>query len=166
MTGLLLVMGVSMAYSQGVTTSSLSGKVINEQGVPVLAASVVAVHTPSGFQYGTITNEDGRYNIRNMRVGGPYRVEVSYVGYQNSTETDVFLVLNKTGEVDFTLSEAVQQLEEVVVAYNRNDVINSDRTGAMTSISREHQDHAGVGWKQFRRKEQPLQQFLPRRIDF
>jgi hypothetical protein len=140
MTGLFLVMLSTFVFSQGVTTSSLRGKVVDDQGLAVMAANVVAIHVPSGTQYGTTTNEDGRYNIRNMRVGGPYAIEVSFVGYQKSSESDVFLQLNKTGEIDFTISETAEQLDEVVLIYNKDDVINSDRTGAMTNISREQID--------------------------
>ena len=137
LTGFLLVMINTLAFSQGVTTSSLKGKVVDEQGIAVPFANVVAIHSPTGSQYGTTTNEDGRYNIRNMRVGGPYTIEVSFVGYQKSSESDVFLQLNKTGEVDFTIAQTAEQLEEVLLIYNKDDVINSDRTGAMTNISRE-----------------------------
>jgi len=138
--GLILLMINSMAFSQGVTTSSLKGKVVDQQGAAVPFANVVAVHTPSGSQYGTTSNEDGRYNIRNMRIGGPYTIEVSFVGYQSISESDVYLQLNKTGEIDFTISETAEQLDEVTLVYNKDDVINSDRTGAMTNISREQID--------------------------
>ncbi|TFH25912.1 MAG: carboxypeptidase regulatory-like domain-containing protein, partial [Bacteroidia bacterium] len=136
MAGIILVMGSAVAYSQGVTTSSLSGKVTDDKGAPVFAANVVAIHTPSGTQYGTISREDGNFDIRNMRVGGPYRVEASFVGFQSAAEEEVYLQLNKTSEVKFILVETAQQLDEVVISYNQNDVINSDRTGAMTNISR------------------------------
>lgn len=136
----LLIMLSTLVFSQGVTTSSMKGKVVDDKGQPVSAANVVAVHTPSGTQNGTITRDDGRFSIRNMRVGGPYTVEIYYVGYESSKEENISLQLNKTAELDFTLTQALQQLDEVVVAYDKDDVINSERTGAMTNISREQID--------------------------
>jgi len=138
--GLIIALIANPLSAQGVTTSSLSGKVTTENGDPVSAANVVAIHTPSGTQYGTISRDDGNFNIRNMRVGGPYRVEASFVGYRSAGEEGVFLQLNKTAEVEFILVETTQQLDEVVVTYGKDDVINSDRTGAMTNISREQID--------------------------
>lgn len=47
-----------------VTTSAISGKVTDEQNETVIGATIVAVHEPSGTQYGAITNVDGRYTIQ------------------------------------------------------------------------------------------------------
>ncbi len=115
----------------------MKGKVVNAIDEPIFTATVVAIHTPSGTQYGTITRHDGRFSIRNMRVGGPYIVRVSYIGYEENTESDIFLQLNKTADINVTLIERLVALEEVAILYNKNDVINSDRTGAMTNVSRE-----------------------------
>ena len=80
------------AFAQ-VTTSSLNGKVTDANGAPVPGAAVVAVHTPSGTQYYAVVNAEGRYAINGMRSGGPYKVEVSCLGYQTVTFTDVTLQL-------------------------------------------------------------------------
>ena len=63
-------------YSQGVTTSALKGQVVDQNGKPLFAATVLATHTPTGTQYGTVTSEDGLFYFRNMKIGGPYTVRV------------------------------------------------------------------------------------------
>ena len=73
-----MFLGVA-AFAQ-VTTSSLNGYVADETGDPLVGAAIVAVHTPSGTQYATIANESGRFNINGMRAGGPYKIEVSFLG--------------------------------------------------------------------------------------
>ena len=65
-----------------VTTSSMGGKVVDQSNEAIIGATIQAIHEPSGTHYGAITNVDGRYSIQGMRAGGPYKVEVSYVGYQ------------------------------------------------------------------------------------
>jgi hypothetical protein len=85
----------AVAFAQ-VTTSSLAGHVKDENGEPLAGAAVVAVHMPSGTQYGTVVNSDGRYVINGMRVGGPYKVTVSFLGFQTQEFNDVTLQLGET----------------------------------------------------------------------
>ena len=67
-----------------VTTSSMSGKVsLQGTGEDIVGATVQAIHEPSGTRYAAVTNADGRFNIQGMRTGGPYKVTVSYIGYQS-----------------------------------------------------------------------------------
>ncbi|WP_324672866.1 TonB-dependent receptor [Hymenobacter sp. GOD-10R] len=126
-----------VGWAQGVTTSSMTGIVKDTKGQSLPGASVVAVHTPSGTKYGTATNSDGRYNLPNMRVGGPYTITVSYVGYETKVLDNIQLALGTAGTFSFNLSDQSSALQEVVVTGNKNGVFSSDRTGAATNITRE-----------------------------
>jgi hypothetical protein len=128
-------MTLPQAFSQGVTTSSIAGKVIDDAGEAVPMANVVVIHTPSGTQYGTTTMDDGDFNIRNMRVGGPYKVVVSFVGFQNAEETGIYLQLNNTSNVLITLNPIATDLAEYEVLAKEEDELNADQTGAMTNIN-------------------------------
>lgn len=75
----LIVLVVMTAKAQ-VTTSSISGKITDSNKEAIIGATIQAVHEPSGTHYGAITNIDGRYSIQGMRAGGPYKVEISYIG--------------------------------------------------------------------------------------
>jgi hypothetical protein len=119
--------------AQGVTTSNISGFVTDQKGEPLPGANVIAVHQPSGTQYGTSTLADGKYIIPNARVGGPYKLTVSFVGYDTQELDNVMLTLGVTSNSDFKLVESGTQLDEVTVS--GNSIINSDRTGAITTIS-------------------------------
>ena len=66
---------IGFSVKAQVTTSVLSGKIIDDQNEYVIGATVVAVHEPSGTMYGAVTNVDGRYTIQGMRTGGPYKVD-------------------------------------------------------------------------------------------
>ena len=126
-----------MALAQGATTSALTGQIKDQSGAALPGATVIAVHTPTNTQYVATTNTEGFYNIQNMRVGGPYTIRTSYVGYQEQTVEGVSLALGKTARVDFTLTESARQLGEVEITGERNDIFNQDRTGAATNVSRE-----------------------------
>ncbi len=137
MGAMLTLLLSSGMLAQGVTTSSMSGVVTDDAGSPLVGANVVAVHEPSGTRYGASSRANGLFNIRNMRIGGPYVVTVSYVGYQEKVEEDVFLRLGQDFDVDFMLSQDVIAGEEVTVIGEIDDVMNSSRTGAATYVNKE-----------------------------
>ncbi len=130
----------AFAIAQGakgqVTTSSLRGQVTDGHE-PLMAATVIATHEPSGTRYHALTDAAGNFFINNMRIGGPYNVKVTFVGYKDHTATNVQLALGETFVLNIKMEEDVAQLGEVVVtASSNNPVFNSQRTGAMTAISK------------------------------
>ena len=134
----LLLAGIAMlagtlAYAQ-VTTSSMNGRVADEKGEPVVGAAVVATHEPSGTVYGAIVNQNGQYTINGMRAGGPYKVEVSSVGYNAIVFKDVTLQLAETYNLSATLKESTEFLEQVVVIGTAKSKFSNERTGAATNI--------------------------------
>ncbi|MEP6794714.1 MAG: carboxypeptidase regulatory-like domain-containing protein, partial [Saprospiraceae bacterium] len=118
-----------------VTTSALAGYVMDANNQPLPGANIVATHVPSGTIYGVIARDDGAYTIPNMRVGGPYTLEVSFVGYDNQSANDIFLKLGEKLRRDFSLKESNTTLGEVEVVGALNTTINKDRTGAATFIT-------------------------------
>ncbi len=131
--GLLFLLTATTTFSQ-VTTSNIRGTVVDDQGEPLLGANVLALHTPTGTRYGAITNDKGRFNLLNLRVGGPYEVTISYVGFQEQKDTGLYLSLGNTVTLDVQLQSSSQQLEEVVVVSDRSGTFNDDRTGSETNI--------------------------------
>lgn len=124
---------VTTAMAQ-ITTSSVSGK-ITANGEDVIGATIKAVHQPSGTVYRAVTNIDGRYSIQGMRPGGPYVLEVTYVGYKNKQVKGISLSLGQNTVLNETLSEDAAQLEDVVILADRNNNMRTDRAGATTSIN-------------------------------
>ncbi|MEO1437406.1 MAG: TonB-dependent receptor, partial [Bacteroidota bacterium] len=124
----------SVAHAQ-VTTASLNGQVVDTNGEPLIAATVVALHVPTGTQYGTTTRDDGRFNLPNLRVGGPYTITADYVGYQEQSYDGIRLSLAQKLTLNFTLnSEAMTMDQEVVVIGKADPILNNERTGAETNI--------------------------------
>ncbi len=117
-----------------VTTSKVKGLVTDTTGEAMIGANIVALHTPTGTVSGTTAQMNGRYTLSNLRVGGPYTVTISFVGYKSKKVTNVFLTLGKTTNIDAVLSEDSNTLEEIVISSVKNTVFNNDRTGAQTSI--------------------------------
>jgi hypothetical protein len=125
-----------LIYGQGATTSSLSGNITDSKGDPMPGASIVAIHIPSGTQYATVTDNSGNYRIQNMRVGGPYKLTVSFIGFSPSTYTDIALKLGETYVQNGKLNETTTTLTEVIVtAIGKNSILSSERAGTQTNIS-------------------------------
>ncbi len=125
---------LSIGANAQVTTASLSGQVTEPNGEPIIGATVIAVHQPSGTSYGTATNADGRYSIQGMRVGGPYKITYSYIGKQSVVLNDINLELGENTQLDIYLEDASSELDEVVVTGKGSKFIQA-RTGATTNIS-------------------------------
>ena len=126
---------MSVAAFAQVTTSALGGRIVDAKGEPVVGAAVVATHEPSGTVYGVVTNNDGRYAINGMRSGGPYKVEISCLGYQPLTYTDVKLQLAETSALNGSLNEDAQMLGEAMVIAAPASKFSAERMGAATNIS-------------------------------
>lgn len=124
---------LATAMQAQVTTSSMSGQVTDNEGA-VIGATVVATHTPSGTTYGTVTNMEGRFNLNGMRVGGPYSVEISYIGYGTNTTENITLSLGANYVHNVVLTEETTTLDEVVVTALRSK-FSTEKTGAVTNIT-------------------------------
>ncbi len=135
----LLFLSAAAAFSQ-VTTSGLSGRVVTGNNETLPGATIVAVHVPSGTQYGTITNSEGRFNIEGMRPGGPYSIDVSFVGYSTEKFSGITLYLGESFSMNVALKESTVDVGEVMVMGTRSSVFSSNRTGAQEIITSEQME--------------------------
>jgi outer membrane receptor protein involved in Fe transport len=133
--GLLLS---SMAISAQVTTSSINGRVMETvDGVQeaLLGATVVAIHNPTGTNYGSSTDIEGFYRLANMRVGGPYTITFSYVGKKEEKLENIFLQLGESEKISVTMTDESNALDAIVIKAVRDGIFDSGKTGATTNIS-------------------------------
>src|SRR6266704_1836698 len=133
--------GTTALGAQGVTTAAIAGVVTDSSGAPLEGARVVALHAPSGTAYAAVTRADGRFTIPGMRVGGPYRVSVTRVGYRREVQDQIELTLGGTADLRFTLVQASVELEPVTVTTTTSPVFSAERTGAATTISTAQIEH-------------------------
>ncbi len=120
--------------AQGSTTARITGSV-SSSGEILPGATVIAVHTPTGAEYGTVTNTQGRFTLNNLNVGGPYRITTNFVGYDASVTDNIYLALGQTLDLELSLEESSVELEEVIVT--SNGVFDGTRTGNETNITEE-----------------------------
>ena len=122
---MLLFCGLT-SFAQ-VTTSSISGLVVDTNGEVLIGATVVATHVPSGTRYGTSTNASGRYVLPAVRVGGPFNISVSYTGFEQQSKEGIYTNLGVAPNFNFVMQETSTTIEEVSIVAQRNDIFSSNR---------------------------------------
>lgn len=118
------------------TTSEIQGVVTGDKGTGLEGATIVAIHLPTGTHYSTSTRKDGRYNLPNLRIGGPYELTASFVGYGTEKRSDITLTLGTAFRADFAMTSTEGALSEVTVTTG-SKVFSRSRTGSAESINRQ-----------------------------
>ncbi|MFN3640899.1 MAG: carboxypeptidase regulatory-like domain-containing protein, partial [Flavobacterium sp.] len=136
---ILFLLSAHFINAQGTTTSSIEGIITDAAGKPLQDVTVFAVHTPSGSNFGVISNAKGYYFIPNMRVGGPYKISYSYIGFKEQIFENVTLGLGVGKTLNIVMDEDNFELDEVVLS-TRKSVTSSSKTGASTNLKRDKID--------------------------
>ncbi|MCC5885443.1 MAG: TonB-dependent receptor, partial [Gammaproteobacteria bacterium] len=147
----LALLGVAEVQAQ-VTSAAAAGRVLDASGVGIEGASVELIHEPSGTRRSTTTDSEGRYSVRGLRVGGPYRVVARREGYRPGVLSEQYLQLSEAAAIDVTL-ESSRVTEELVVLGTRvggvfdpsrmgtGTIVDRDRIEGLPSIQRNIQDY-------------------------
>ncbi|MFA0961425.1 carboxypeptidase regulatory-like domain-containing protein [Roseivirga sp. BDSF3-8] len=136
LTAMFVLVG-QLAIGQGVTTGTITGVVHDASGEGLPGANVVAVHQPSGTTYGASTRLDGRFTLPNVRVGGPYKITATFVGFEDQVINNINVAVGQNLSLDINMDETATELAEVEVYGERDNILNSERTGAETKVSEE-----------------------------
>jgi hypothetical protein len=139
----ILVLSATNAVAQ-ITTSQLTGKIVNAKGEPLPGVTVLAVNTGTGTKYGGQTNVDGRYLINNLNPGGPYTITVTFIGFKKEERNDINLSLGSV-TFNFLLADESTALSEIVVKGNTTAKPGGFRVGqnalkTLPSLNRSFQD--------------------------
>ena len=126
-----VILGTAQPARAQVTTGNIVGNVKDQTGATLPGAVVVATHVPTGTVYQSVTDKDGRYQVLEVRVGGPYTVKVSLSGFKDGVESDVNVKLGEDREVSFKL-ELKTVSENVVVSA---PAIDTAQPGAVANLS-------------------------------
>ncbi|MDN4503521.1 TonB-dependent receptor [Alteromonadaceae bacterium BrNp21-10] len=123
------------------TSSSISGKIMGPQGNPAAGTTITVTHTPSGTTKQVIVGDNGQFNARGLRVGGPYKVEVDSSTFEDKTVNDVFLSLGETYNLDLAL-EPEQTMENIVVTASQVSNVSFGEKGPSVNFSLEQLESA------------------------
>ncbi|MBK6991098.1 MAG: carboxypeptidase regulatory-like domain-containing protein [Chitinophagaceae bacterium] len=118
-----------------VTTSNISCVVKTSSGDGLAGASVTVTNSSNGEVFSSLTREGGRYELANIAPGGPYKIEVSFSGYEKIVRENIFLGLGETSQQDFILLNKTTDLKEVVITTARRSL--ESKGGTETTVGRD-----------------------------
>ena len=123
---------VASINAQSATTGSIRGAVTDTDGNPLPGATVTATHTPTSRDYVVVAQEDGRFAIGAVRVGGPYTITAQMDGFTPQVSNDTYVALGTAAELTFELPSA--QFADTVTVVGESTFINPSRTGAASNV--------------------------------
>lgn len=132
---LLATLSLSQSAFAQVTRGAIEGMINDGSGKAIPFANVVATHVPTGTQYGTTSMDNGKFALANLKPGGPYTIQTSFVGYENSTQDSVYVRLGKTSTVNFRMRSTSVSLEEFNVTVDKSDPLSNGKTGISSNLN-------------------------------
>jgi hypothetical protein len=140
--GLAIALASAPAFAQN-TTANIGGRVTAADQAAISGATVSITHLPSGTTAQAVSDANGRYVARGLRVGGPYRVTITKDG-KTETIDNVFLQLAETTQVDASIgapaAETTLDAVEVTAANVGYSPFSSTAVGAGTTVTRDQLD--------------------------
>ncbi|MES2777980.1 MAG: carboxypeptidase regulatory-like domain-containing protein [Bacteroidota bacterium] len=128
----IAVLFMQNTHSQ-VTTATLSGKVTSTDKKALAGATVNVSYPDAGIRKIILSQSDGSFVIPNLRVGGPYKVMVSFSGFSEKTEDNIFLELGQNTALEILMEPTSVNAGSVTVT-GKSKVFDNQRTGASTNI--------------------------------
>ena len=118
-----------------VTTSSISGTVINENGQLLQGATITATDVSTGTPYNAVSDNNGVFRLQNLRPGGPYSLKINMMGYQPQTLDNFKLGLGESLNLNIKMVVEDISLMEVTISADAPTVNLSQ--GSSTNVSAE-----------------------------
>ena len=114
--------------------AGISGTITDEKKEPIPGATVLVKNEATGFTTGTSTSPKGEYTFRQLPLGGPYTITVSFIGYSTQTRNGYTLNLSDILRLDVQMQTSTNVLDAVVV--NGNSMQNNiPNLGASTAVN-------------------------------
>lgn len=134
----LLMLLFTLVSTAQVTTSTLSGKITDSEKQPLYNAEITATHMPSGMKYHAVTDKNGMYHLLNIVPGGPYKIEVMMMGFQEVVHDNVMAALGESAVLNIIMQSKSIGLDEVTVSAEATPLDHSDsHVGVATNIGSE-----------------------------
>lgn len=122
----------SFAVAQTLT-QTVKGKVLDaETGAPLLGANVIVLNIDPAK--GAITDEDGYFRLEDIPVGRA-SFQFTYLGYEDFVVSEILIGSAKEVELIVNLTEAINQLDEVVLVAPSDNINPNNKLATVSARS-------------------------------
>src|ERR1700746_766785 len=125
---------------------NINGLVSDPSRAAVVGAEIVAVNDATGVQYTTKTNGEGIYVLPNLPPG-PYRVQVSKIGFKTLIKPDITLNVQDSLSINFTL--LLGAFHEIITVQGGAPLVNTESATVSTVGDRQFSDHLPMNGRSF-----------------
>jgi hypothetical protein len=129
----LLILLLTRAAVGQSPNGTISGLVLDPSGRAIVGADVLIVSDATGVRYPGTTNGEGIYAVPNLPPG-PYRIQVSKIGFKTLIKPDVVLNVQSAVAINFTLP--VGAFSETLTVTGGAPLVNTESGSVSTVIDR------------------------------
>ena len=120
----VLALGLTTSAMANETSSGITGQILTPTGVGAANTTIIITHVPTGMVKTIKTNESGNYNLRGLRVGGPYKVVIDSDTFKDQKFDNVYLQVGKverlSAELENDSTEVIQVTGSRIVGYTNS----------------------------------------------
>jgi len=124
----------------------LNGLIVDPSKGVIVGAEVIAVNDVTGMQYVTKSNNEGIYVLPNLSPG-PYRLQVSKIGFKTLIKPDIVLNVQDVLAVNFTLP--LGALHEIVTVEGGAALVNTESATVSTVVDHQFTDNLPMNGRSF-----------------
>jgi len=125
---------------------NVNGLVLDPFNQLIVGAEVIAVNDVTAVRYSTKTNNEGVYVLPNLPPG-PYRVQVSKVGFKTIIRPDIVLNVQDALSINFTLP--VGATLETVTVTGGSPLVNTENASVSTVVDRQFAENLPMNGRSF-----------------
>jgi len=142
----LFLFVVCISASAQSPTGSISGIVFDPDAKVIAGAEIIIVNDLTRAQYETKTNNEGIYAVPNLPPG-PYRVQVSKVGFKTLIKPDIILNVQDAITINFTLPVGAESIS--VTVEGGAPVVNTTDAAVSTVVDRQFAEELPLNGRSF-----------------
>jgi len=128
------------------TNGTINGRVLDPSNKVIGGAEILVINDATGGKYSGKTNDDGIYIVPNLPPG-PYRLQVSKVGFKTLIKPDIILNIQDALSINFTLP--VGAVFEIVTVESGASMINTTDASVSTVIDHTYVENMPLNGRSF-----------------
>ena len=132
-------------YAQS-PNGAINGLVLDPAGRAIAGADIVIVNDVTAIKYFSKTNDEGIYVVPNLPPG-PYRLQVSKVGFKTLIKPDIVLNVQDALSITFTLP--IGALSESITVEGGAPLVNTQDATVSTVVDRQFTENLPMNGRSF-----------------